>query len=643
MKLGVPVSIDWSIGIIPVQEWIAAARRSRDLFVGSRILSIFMDRALRHLDRHDANVWFPHFDASEGRDALPEALLRKGYSLTNRAAGSFDARPLREVRAALVELGNLIDETWDELCTVALDGKAGKELARIFGKDWKKLEQALRGAPCPVEIVWCAHEVAAAGEPDVARVDAIETLFTDVKRTRPARPWRGDAIPKCVQCGRREALGNGPLAKFRDFRERVDEQLAIRGGYLDEGELLCPVCTVRRLLGYRDDRRFPSTSEIAGCDWLYRLETVDDLKSLTSAWEKAAKAAFGSHQAPDPFPLLYRTSLRRDMRRARERGQDEVHGRLKRVETALQALREEIQQHNKKQKEAADHLPEAPCDYLAVLVFDGDDMGRRVREQVGELPKKLAEFSKELANRFPGVSNEDGTEPSGALAEPFYLGGDEGLMLCPLSVAIDTAQDIHRLWQDIVAKDDKKLTLSAAIVVFDRERPLGAAIDRAHATLHAAKDLRDCFGNRRKDALAVAVQTASGSDWDTAAPWEAWGEVQALVTSMDEGLLAAGWSHDAERLLRQADLDLSELGPTERQVLTDELRRLTWRRVRGPREKREERFAYIWSDSGAERWLSGEAAAHVDLGDLADRLHLVGYLARQVGRRASKVRGGEAA
>jgi hypothetical protein len=51
----------FSLGLIPVQEWIAQARRSRDLRAGSVFLWYTMARVLARLEQPDfaAEIWLP--------------------------------------------------------------------------------------------------------------------------------------------------------------------------------------------------------------------------------------------------------------------------------------------------------------------------------------------------------------------------------------------------------------------------------------------------------------------------------------------------------------------------------------------------------------------------------------------------------
>ena len=130
------------------------------------------------------------------------------------------------------------------------------------------------------------------------------------------------------------------------------------------------------------------------------------------------------------------------------------------------------------------------------------------------------EFQQDLAAYFG-----DSDETLGERGKPFYLGGDEGLILAPVAFVLDLARSIKEVWDRTAGATEVKATLSMGIALFDRERPLGAAIEIARRSLEAhAKRMEG------KNGLAVSVQTASGSEWTAVAHWgESWERIAEAV------------------------------------------------------------------------------------------------------------------
>jgi hypothetical protein len=84
----------FSLGLVPVQEWIAEARRSRDLKAGSAFLAFVMWRLLAELEKECATILLP-WPPSKGFQAeAPESFAEAldWYGIPNRASGLIGAR-----------------------------------------------------------------------------------------------------------------------------------------------------------------------------------------------------------------------------------------------------------------------------------------------------------------------------------------------------------------------------------------------------------------------------------------------------------------------------------------------------------------------------------------------------------------------
>lgn len=105
----------WSVSISPVQAWIAEARRSRDLWIGSAIPSWLLARTVRVLLDADGELLMPDRSLIDATPSGPfgEDIARATYSLSNHASGR-----TRNDQAALDRLRNLQDSvatSWREV------------------------------------------------------------------------------------------------------------------------------------------------------------------------------------------------------------------------------------------------------------------------------------------------------------------------------------------------------------------------------------------------------------------------------------------------------------------------------------------------------------------------------------------------
>jgi CRISPR-associated protein Cmr2 len=590
----------FSLGLIPVQDWIAQARRSRDLRAGSAFLCHLMQSALGALAADPGvEVLLPDVAAHPLQaPATLEQALTALYGIPNRASGYCEAPSSEDVGRRLdAATHGTLKEAWktfrgDFLCC----SPGGNKWEKRF---WELLEPYLaaylaatpEGEDCPFSFVWAAMPVPFPREDRRSNLRAIETLYVDVKRTRPIRPGiEGHPIGKCNQCGAREAIG--PTSSFEAWRawyERLGQEQpwVKRGVRLDAGERLCYVCLAKRMAGYACGDNFPSTGEIAARPWRVRAGEDRDLARLL---ERLAATDFGRSDLA--------LALRASPRQFRERDAQDAA-----------TLQREIRQHLLDHPELA--LPQVPPAYLALLTFDGDEMGRRVRDDPDGVPRKMAEFARRAGKH---LLDEGGVA--------FYLAGDEGLAMAPAATALDLALDLRAAFRDAFGE---AVTLSMGIAFFEHSRPMAGAIRAARAALNDAKRLDG------KDALGVTVETASGNLWSLAERWAGgfWERLRLAGKLIRERELSAGWAYDVETFLETIPAEAwREAGVPA--AVRAEVKRLLYRRLARHRETaddRRRRSDAAWEALHGETWWVPPPGGKPR--PLPEQLHLVGFLGRQ--------------
>ena len=579
----------FSVGLIPVQDFIEQAKRSRDLKAGSALLSAWMHRILGTL--HDgglsAKVKLPRIEATPGKPSRSRPLsadLGDDYSLPNRASGTLRLEGLDETQAAAQIrrlFGGLEEEQvlapWRQLREQAArhlirrlrrhpspseqnTPPLAEELEESYRRYTEELDALAGGhGDGPVHLLWCVLPLADL-EDGLPPLDAVDRAFQAVKIQRPIAPWHGGPAGKCNQCGAREAFGPQlSFAAWHRWQEKLREALEAspelqRRTQLDPGERLCWVCYARRRAGYSNPqhgaaaRPFPSTGDIAVGPWLMRIEQVEGAFEVV---EEIRSSALGKEDFGRSL-LASETQLRR-LEALPESGAAQVRALRRRLEGRLHA--------------AGGQVPLRPTPYLALLSFDGDGMGEHAHRDPEGVPKKIRDFNQQAAR----LLERDGD----ALAAPFYLGGDEGLAMVPAAHALDLARALREAFRDVFEED---ITLSAGLAFFEYSRPLRGALRAAHAALGRAK------ARPGKDALAVAVETASGKAYG--ARVVSWTEAPALLGRlaawMAGGRLSTGWVEDAAGFL---DRHRAALPPTprvlpgeRREAALEEIRRLFHRR-----------------------------------------------------------------
>jgi hypothetical protein len=619
----------FALGIVPIQDWIEKARRSRDLRAGSVWLCQVMAKVLVQLrDGHGAEILLPRepSDAvgasfSDVAEAPFARALELPYGIPNRASGYFEAatdEAVREIFGALQQ--EVVQAAWDGLKREHLSAES-KVAAGLWRKLWQLpnfREAWAANDDSPVTLIWAAARPTAARSDRRQDLAAAERLFAAAKRTRPVQAWRfGSAAGKCNQCGQREAVGPAePFADWLDWQEEMASDPAVKeGSRLDPGERLCHVCLARRMAGYATRPEFPSTGLIAMGPWLAAARRdpalsrlLDDLKRVPAAgmdlaWSlSASERSLRGAGAADALPI-----------RAR-------------IRNRIGALRE-ANGRNESTAATVPHLSPEPPSYLAVLAFDGDSMGRHVREHFEQVPDGLARF----APRARALIAQ-------AAGESFYLAGDEGLALAPAAAALALAIEIRRAFDAVFGSlGPAPLTLSLGLAFFEQSRPLAGALHACRAALRQAKSLPG------KNALAVAIETASGSRWSVAAPWgEVWEGMERAVALVRDRALAGGWAHDVEALL--GSLPRGIWHQPDLEPVREEVRRLFSRRFRASGRtaaaKRRERDD-AWASLQTGSWWRGDGAPG-ELPPRPEQFRLLAFLARQAGQAPPGGGGGPA-
>lgn len=637
----------FSLGLIPVQEWIEQARRSRDLRAGSVLLAYVMAKVLAAIEgRPGGFVLLPLAPKSSGptpasasnerprfaalaRQTFAE-MLTEVYGIPNRASGYFEAESAAAAADFLAGLeADLVRGTWQEWTERFLRPGATRPAASASADErafWAELDPHLAayrdatgpGGDCPLSLVWAAKEVTrrpAEKDDDGLRADlaAIDVLYSDVKRTRPIRPWpAGAPIGKCNQCGRREAVG--PTADFDIWRTWQAKLPAGAGRWLtegfrlDAGERLCYVCLARRIAGYdavdpRTREPFPSTGEVALRPWLARIKQVEPLQRRV----EALRSLLARHPAEDLASAL----LRRNRRPSEPQLPPEVT-------TQVDALFEAVHAH--RDAGAEQPIPATPPSYLAMLAFDGDGMGAHVREHPTPLPERMDAFARKVER----LLDRHG-------AATFYLAGDEGLAMAPAAAALPLAIELRALFDESLEPIAGAFTLSAGLAYFEQSSPIAGAMRSARAALRAAKQLE------KKNALGVAVEAASGTRWQLAQHWGVpWKRIAAAALAVREDRLAAGWAYDVERFLAGLDTETWNHLLTRPEQIRDEVKRLLGRRLlRGDGEgdraepSRHDALEKAWKDLEGATWWDPERGQPQPRPQ-SEQFHLIGFLGRQV-------------
>lgn len=504
--------------LTPVQSFIAEARRTSDLYVGSQILVQLVKAAAEQIGPQ--RLVYPAPLNGSLPDDLPNVLVA-------RVDGA------RAEQTAL-EACQALQAKWKELADAA---RKALETYAPSDRKWNDIWDR------QVESLWQVFWV-------TVPMDSLEyrqayltgtAALAAVKRSR-VFPQVEEPGPKDSLSGRREVLHRqgesekdywstvaanvGPSRLRPDGRERLDAIGAIKR--------FCPLA----------NRSFPSTSTVASADFLERVR--QKAREQLGSYRQIIEWVLGSflysvrpHDQQWPYDgdlLLLETLTEhalRDSYGGLERPQD--------LERARQALRELYRAAG-----------ERPSLYYAVLVLDGDSMGAHIREllQRADPEAEHRQFSRQLtqfANEVPQVMDEvfrratwpghSASDGSGIRGRDFlvYNGGDDVLTFAPLAVALPMAKALAEKFSKTV----QGCSASGGVALVHHRYPLSGALAAAREAESIAKAVKG------KGAVAVTLMRRSGERITVRSRWGDLGDhFETLVSYFAQRHLSSKYAYD---------------------------------------------------------------------------------------------------
>lgn len=507
----------------PVQSFIAEARRTADLFVGSRILSELALAAARAIG--EANLVYP---AKLGTDTPNQLVALVPADVVHAIAD--------EARKALLERWrDLAESAWNALNKLST-WTADDTLRAI----WERQINALW------EIYWAAAPMRALDGYTEAYQRARLALDA-AKRSRLFSQTTEQGV-KDTLSGAREALhpaNRSSREQVRAFWAQIAKDPHVGPSRLrpDGRERLDAIGAVKRFCALAEKRTFPSTSTIAALDFIARAKekAPDALRAYGDALAKVlGDKLYASRDDPAwryDGELLFEETL------STARLHDSYGVELDREQRAelVERLRALYKAVGK------------PSTYYAVLLLDGDDMGKRISEILQQPDPRAAHYA--FSERLSTFADQVPSVLSNNQAGLVYNGGDDVLALLPISIALQSAHALAERFQAITGG-----TASAGLALVHHLHPLSAALQAARQAEQEAKRTPG------KAAVCIAAIKRSGEEERVVLRWENVPIFQQLLDRLRRGDLATRFTTDAAQ-------NLAALSPDPPEMLAAELRR----------------------------------------------------------------------
>lgn len=493
-----------NVSIGPVQSFIAASRKTRDLWAGSELLLHVVRTTLKELLRQPgASAIFPAVSSSGGADSADAANI----ILAEVGAEGEDA--LRAIVEKLRErAARALAEAFEDAAAYCRgkglepDLKLGRRQAEQFVEvyaGWSPLGESYRTARERAESNLAASK-------SVRRFEPYPT--SEGRPKSPLDPALESVIP----------LGE-------NWRVRTDWQEKL---LLKPREHLDAVSLAKRFWQreYKaSEPEFPSTRQVALEPVLRLTQGSPELNRIT---EFCAGVRGGQKQLgpADAIFGFFDELIEPDQTKRSEQ-----------IRTGMSLRREFIRVHLSGRE---------PRGYYAVIHADGDGMGKAlggIADQPGGLARHRA-FSKQLGAEFASKVRPLVEKHLGALV---YAGGDDVLALCPCETAVGLAADIEQLFKQ--AMEQYGVTLTTAVGYCPIQDDLQESVRFAASLERVGKRH---FGGE-KNALVVGARVRGGNDVHAAFKWRTAPDqlFADVVNAFDRGVMPRGFPYEIENLANE--------------------------------------------------------------------------------------------
>ena len=539
----------------PVQSFIAQARKTQDLYAGSKLLSDLIGYGLCEVSKiKNTEIIFPNFDTTEFKQDCQDSQKIKDRSFPNR----FIAKVSIEGNAN--EFGKSIE--------VKVKDYLSKEILKKYFTD-NNINLPI-GAIDQIEDFLQVYWVIIPFEKDKQGQEDYKSTFTKIERylgaVKNVRTFKqlhyqkgkdkeGKEITIYGEVGRKCSLNGQYNVKYyrRSEREQKDFCTSKNDNHLLESKLFIPLNEVH-IFNYRDEETNNSIVEyvlqpgegLSAISFLKRwydrkkenpskmifeatadialLHTINELKNNVKDGCRLLQeycALFNTHLENLDGQLFYEENITEDY--FKKHG---IHAqsRLREIKTQRKNIEDFLKSKDLQLTK-----------YYAILTFDGDNMGKWLSgEKIDISPVRQAQggntelFHKALckalgdfANWATKYINGDGSDNI-QKGRTVYAGGDDFLAFVNLNHLLEVMQklrDEYRIrvsepLKDFKKDENKELTFSAGIAIAHYKIPLSIVLKEAHRMQEHAKEI-----DKEKDAFGITVLKHSGETPSTRMKW----------------------------------------------------------------------------------------------------------------------------
>ena len=489
--------VTFSVG--PVQGFIASARRSRDLWSGSWLLSELSKACAKSLKEQGATLIFPHITNNADLEANSSFLVGNKIQAVIDTADELTDIITNAKHATYQRFKDEADHAWGGLSTY--HEQLREDIWRSQLNDYVE-----------IQVAWSKIDERTSYHDAVQNVARVLASRKATREFQPSAtsPYQSERmIPKSSLDGMRETVikeETDDKGRAKNLLKDLHKKLS-----LSKSEQLDTAGVVKRLGFGEAVEQFTPFTRVTAHAWLEQIADKEPqaLAQLKDIYRElvtlgVATAVRGNNKIYQDFPydaqLLYPSRL--DVAHQDWYGDDAVLDNLKLLKNTLRPLYQKYGE---------------PYRYGVMLLADGDRMGELLDKATSADEHQA--ITAALSN-FAGAVAQVMRDYRGHC---IYAGGDDVLGFVPLDKAYQCADALQKLFADSLhsvakqLKADKSPTLSVGLAICHIMTPLGVIRELAQQAEkyakgdHITKADEQEF-NQRRNALGVLLSVRSGTD-----------------------------------------------------------------------------------------------------------------------------------
>ena len=484
-----------TLSIGPVQGFIASARRSRDLWSASWLLSEMAKAAAKSLFEAGAQMVFPFVDETTKDRLEPCDRMDNNFSVGNKIQVQVEAADDAAVRDLVEQAKAAAQSRFETIARQArqdLNAALRDEIWQMQLNDYLEIQAAW------VRITEKGYSDASQR---AASALAARKATRDFTPAHAADAWdKRFMLPKSSLDGARETV---LLEKANGDADLSD--VARRKLGLSRSEQLDCAGIVKRLGG--NSEQFTPVTRVAADAWLQGLPE-NELSKLCDAYEplialNLATRVKGNQGIYSDFPfdgqLLYRNRL--DAALSDNKSSADASEKLSKLKNVLKTIW---------------HKYGEPCSYWAMLLADGDCMGELLdRAKTIEEHQAITEALSTFTESVPAKMRD-------FRAQCVYAGGDDVLGFVALDKAVGCADTLRQAFSE------------------QKKRPHGPSVWQFATSARRSAMYAVWQNTRRKwQKATIILPINSAMDWGLPCPC-----VQARTAiGVCNGVMKQVWQH----------------------------------------------------------------------------------------------------